>query len=65
MLYEVITIEAVRQLIDSLDIKGTIVTMDALHCQKDTLQQLTKRGADFVVQVKENQPKLLDALRIV
>jgi predicted transposase YbfD/YdcC len=56
-------IEAVRQLIDCLDIKGTIVTMDALHCQKDTLQQLTKSGADFVVQVKENQPKLLEALR--
>lgn len=38
------------------------LTMDALHCQRDTLQQLTTRGADFVVQVKENQPTLLAAI---
>ena len=56
-------IETVRQLIDCLDIKDAIVTMDALHCQKETLQRLTARGADFVVQVKENQPGLLAAIR--
>lgn len=56
-------IETVRQLIECLNIKDTIVTMDALHCQRDTLQQLTSHGADFVIQVKENQPTLLAAIR--
>lgn len=56
-------IEAVRQLIDCLDIKGAIVTLDALHCQKDTLTQLTDGGADFVIQVKGNQPTLLEEIR--
>lgn len=56
-------IEAVRRLIDCLDIKGAIVTMDALHCQKETLLQLNQRGADFVIQVKQNQPILLEEIR--
>lgn len=56
-------LEAARQLIDLLDIKGAIVTMDALHCQKDTLHKLTQCGADFVVQVKGNQPTLLATVK--
>lgn len=37
--------------------------MDALHCQKDTLHKLTQCGADFVVQVKGNQPTLLATVK--
>lgn len=56
-------IDTVRQLLDCLEIKGAIVTMDALHCQKKTLKQITEKGADFVIQVKKNQPKLLTAIQ--
>lgn len=56
-------IAAVRELLDALQVKGAILTMDALHCQMETLKQISKRGGDFVVQVKSNQPTLQAAIR--
>jgi predicted transposase YbfD/YdcC len=48
-------IPAVRELIDMLDIKGAVVTMDAMHCQKDTVAKIIDNGGDYVVQLKRNQ----------
>ena len=48
-------IPAVRELIDMLDIKGAVLTMDALHCQKDTVERVINNGGDYVVQLKRNQ----------
>jgi len=48
-------IPAVRELIDMLDIKGAVVTMDAMHCQKDTVAKVIDNGGDYVVQLKKNQ----------
>lgn len=33
-------IPAVRELIELLDIKGAVLTMDAMHCQKETAEKL-------------------------
>lgn len=55
-------IEAVRSLIECLSIEGCILTMDALHCQADTLKQVVDKGATALVQVKKNQPKLFEAV---
>ncbi|WP_340677772.1 ISAs1 family transposase [Paraglaciecola sp.] len=55
-------IQAVKDLIDCLDIKGCILTMDALHCQVETLNTVQARGADAVVQVKQNQSLLFAAV---
>ncbi|QUJ69700.1 ISAs1 family transposase (plasmid) [Photobacterium sp. GJ3] len=52
-------IAAVREVLNVLNITDAVITLDALHCQRDTLQLLTSRGADYVVQVKANQ-KLLN-----
>ncbi|WP_143484354.1 ISAs1 family transposase, partial [Pseudoalteromonas piscicida] len=41
-------IPAVRALLDVLDISDSIVTLDALHCQKATLSALISRGADYL-----------------
>jgi len=48
-------IPAVRELLDMLDIKGAVVTMDAMHCQKETVAKVIKNKADYVVQLKSNQ----------
>jgi len=48
-------IPAVRELLDMLDIKGAVVTMDAMHCQKETVEKIVKNKADYVVQLKKNQ----------
>ncbi|MQL48270.1 ISAs1 family transposase [Photorhabdus khanii] len=47
-----------RQLIELLALDGAIVTLDALHCQKETLELITQRGGDFIVSVKGNQKTL-------
>jgi predicted transposase YbfD/YdcC len=48
-------ITAVRELIDMIDIKETVVTMDAMHCQKETVAKIVKNKGDYVVQLKANQ----------
>lgn len=55
-------IPAVRELLEILNLKGAVVTADAMHCQKATARKIIERQADYVLQVKENQPKLLAAI---
>lgn len=56
-------IPAVQQLIDMTNLKGAVVTMDAMHCQKKTLRKIRDEKADYVVVVKGNQQKLHDRIR--
>lgn len=56
-------ISVVRQMLDALNVKGAIITLDALHCQRDTLQKIADNKAHVVVQVKKNQPKLWNAVQ--
>lgn len=55
-------IPMLQELLDPLDITGTVITADAMHTQRDTAEYLHRRGADFCFCVKENQPKLFAAL---
>lgn len=56
-------ISTVRDVLDVLDISDAVITLDALHCQRDTLQALTHRNADYVIQVKANQKLLSKAVK--
>jgi predicted transposase YbfD/YdcC len=51
-------IPAVQRLIKMLNIKGCIVVADALNCQKDTVTAILDGGADYLLNVKDNQPNL-------
>jgi predicted transposase YbfD/YdcC len=51
-------ITAVPELLKLLELKGCLVTVDALHCQKETVKELHEKGAEYVIAVKENQPEL-------
>ena len=51
-------ITTVRELLTWLDLKGCVVTADALHCQTETARLIVERGGDYVLPVKENQPTL-------
>lgn len=55
-------ITAIPVLLEQLELSGTIVTIDALGCQKDILGQIKQGGGDAVLAVKENQPKLYEAI---
>lgn len=48
-------IPAVRELIEMLDIEGKVLTMDAMHCQKETVEKIIDNKGDYVVQLKANQ----------
>ena len=52
------------QLLKQLVLTGRVVTMDALHCQQETCQEIVDSGGDYVIPVKENQPRLRDALSL-
>ena len=56
-------ITAIPQLLQLLELKGCIVTIDAMGCQKDIAQGILGRGADYVLAVKENQGWLYDDVR--
>ncbi len=51
-------IEAIPRLLHMLDIKNSIVTIDAMGCQKEIALQIIEQGADYVLALKENQPSL-------
>src|SRR5262245_28548054 len=47
------------QLLELLQLKGCVVTADALHCHRRMAKQIVERDGDYVLAVKENQPALL------
>lgn len=48
-------LEGFHLILDLLDLKGTTVTIDAAGCQKSIAKQIKKKGADYVLALKENQ----------
>ena len=53
-------ITAVPKLLEMLSLKGTIVTADALNCQRTIAQQIVDQGGDYVLALKGNQGSLHD-----
>lgn len=56
-------IEAIPKLLEVLELKGCIVTVDAIGCQQDIAAQLIEQQADYVLAVKANQGRLHEAVR--
>ena len=53
-------IPVAQRLIEELGLTGKIFTLDAMHCQEETLNVAKDTGNDAVIQVKANQPTLLE-----
>ena len=53
-------ITAIPELLDLLELHGAIVTIDAMGCQKAIARKIIERDGNYVLMVKENQPKLLE-----
>ena len=51
-------IAAVPELLDTLDIEGDTVTLDAMGCQTGIAAKIRERKADYVLALKDNQPAL-------
>ncbi len=53
-------IVAVPKVLDLLDIKGAVVTVDALNTQKSIAAQIVDAGGDYVMALKKNHEQLFD-----
>jgi predicted transposase YbfD/YdcC len=51
-------ITAIPELLEVLDIAGCIVTADAIHCQRETVEQIVDQQADYMLALKSNQGNL-------
>jgi hypothetical protein len=56
-------IPKVRELIKMLDLKGVIYTMDALHCQKKTVETIINGRNNYCIGVKRNQGNLYKEIK--
>lgn len=55
-------ITAIPKLLELLEIQGCLVTIDAMGCQREIAAQIVAQGGDYVLAVKENQPKLYEEI---
>ncbi len=53
-------ITAIPELLDMLLIKGAIVTIDAIGCQKNIVSQIVEKGGDYIIALKKNQGNLYE-----
>lgn len=54
-------ITAIPKLLDLLDVKGCLITIDAMGCQKKIAQEIRDKEADYLLAVKGNQGMLEQA----
>ena len=57
-------ITAIPELLDLLTIKGAIVTIDAMGCQREIAKKIVSRQADYVLALKGNQGTLSDDVEL-
>jgi len=55
-------ITAIPMLLELLEIKGCVVTIDALGCQTSIAEKIIEKQADYVLAVKDNQKHLHEAV---
>jgi predicted transposase YbfD/YdcC len=55
-------ITAIEALLPNLGLSGCIVTIDAMGCQTAIAAQIVERKGDYLLNVKDNQPKLAEAI---
>ena len=56
-------ITAIPKLIKMLDIAGSIVTIDAMGCQKEIAKKIREENADYVLALKDNHKNLHDDVK--
>lgn len=53
---------AMIDFLESITLKGTILTMDALHTDREVAEKIVSQEADYVMVVKDNQPSLKEEI---
>ncbi len=55
-------IPAIPRLLEQISLTDTLITIDAMGCQKAIAEDIVDGGGDFVIAVKDNQPTLREAI---
>ena len=58
-------ITAIPELLRLLDVSGALVSIDAAGCQKDIAKQIVAGGGDYLLAVKDNQPRLFADIEVL
>lgn len=56
-------ITAIPALLKILELKGAIVSIDAMGCQKEIAEEIIEHGADYILAVKDNQKTLCEQVQ--
>jgi len=56
-------ITAIPVLLELLEVKGALVSIDAMGCQKEIAKKIVDRGGDYVLPVKGNQETLMNDIQ--
>lgn len=56
-------IKTIPKLLDLLDIKGSLVSTDAMGCQKEIAKKIISKEADYLLALKGNQPTLEERVK--
>lgn len=51
-------LDAIERLLKLIELEGSVVTIDALGCQVKIAERIVEAKADYLLQVKDNQPTL-------
>jgi len=57
-------ITAIPKLLEMLELKGAIISIDAMGCQKEIAKQIVTGGGDYMLAAKDNHPTLSEAIRL-
>jgi predicted transposase YbfD/YdcC len=55
-------IAAIPELLKQIALTDSLITIDAMGCQKEIARDIVNGGGDFVISVKDNQPKLRESI---
>jgi len=58
-------ITAIPKLLAMLDLRHTMVTIDAIGCQKTIAGQIMEQGGDYLLQIKSNHPLMHDEVKFL
>ena len=58
-------ITAIPELLDLIAVKGCIITIDAMGCQREIAKKIIEKEADYILMAKENQAELKEQIEKV
>jgi len=56
-------ISAIPELLDAIDIQNSVVSIDAIGCQREIAKQIKGKSGNYVLSVKENQKDLYEEIQ--